>query len=100
MNQRIVFQENACLHVEGLPNFMASPQCLGYTHYRKLTKEICFPSRGEILNRTKAIVESIKASSVYVATDNDPMLSDLKATLLKYKVYKLSFISFDLSRGG
>ncbi|XP_031560080.1 GDP-fucose protein O-fucosyltransferase 1-like, partial [Actinia tenebrosa] len=79
--------ENACMHVEGLPNFMASPQCLGYSQYRKLNKEICFPSKVEMLNRTKATVERIKASAVYVATDNEPMLSDLKATLLEYKTH-------------
>ncbi|KAK3751827.1 hypothetical protein QZH41_013285, partial [Actinostola sp. cb2023] len=77
---------NACENINGLHNFMASPQCLGYSYYRTVTRELCFPSKEEILNQTKQIVGKTNAKSVYVATDNDPMLSDLRTSLADLKV--------------
>ena len=60
---------------------MASPQCLGYSRYRVLTKEICFPVKENIVNHTQKVVIATGAKSVFVATDNDPMLAELEAVL-------------------
>ncbi|KAK7100919.1 GDP-fucose protein O-fucosyltransferase 1-like [Littorina saxatilis] len=72
---------NACSHIKGSTSFMASPQCLGYKNNKEVTKEICIPSVDIILSLTKEVVESTKATTVYVATDKDPMLDTLKNTL-------------------
>ncbi|KXJ14782.1 GDP-fucose protein O-fucosyltransferase 1 [Exaiptasia diaphana] len=78
--------KNACGNVEGMHNFMASPQCLGYSHYNTVTKEICFPSEQEILKRTREVVLKTKAKSVYVATDANAMLTQLRTSLADLKV--------------
>ncbi|XP_076462292.1 GDP-fucose protein O-fucosyltransferase 1-like [Babylonia areolata] len=72
---------NACEHAKGSSSFMASPQCLGYKGNRKVTPELCLPSPNTILRETKKVVDSIKATVVYVATDKDPMLEKLKTAL-------------------
>lgn len=46
---RNLFQKNACEHVEGNENYMASPQCLGYGRGTKVTHKMCFPPKEEIL---------------------------------------------------
>ncbi|PFX25598.1 GDP-fucose protein O-fucosyltransferase 1-like [Stylophora pistillata] len=72
---------NACDHAEGMPQYMASPQCLGYSRYRTVTKELCFPPKQDILNRTETAVRRFGAKAVFVATDNDPMKEELKFRL-------------------
>ena len=77
----LFFKKNACEHVEGIHRFMASPQCLGYSRYRTVTRDLCFPPKQDILNRTEEAVRKYKAKAVFVATDNDPMLEELKIRL-------------------
>lgn len=60
---------------------MASPQCLGYSRYRTVTRDLCFPPKQDILNRTEEAVRKYRAKAVFVATDSDPMLEELKITL-------------------
>jgi len=74
-------QKNACEHAPGMPQYMASPQCLGYTRYRTVTKDLCFPPRQDILNRTEEAVRTYDAKAVFVATDNDPMIDHLNFRL-------------------
>jgi peptide-O-fucosyltransferase len=80
---------NACKNAEGLHAFMASPQCLDeHTTYtdngsrRQLTREMCLPSKKTILNDLEdVLVNKLNGtiSNVYIATDKDPMLSDIRA---------------------
>ncbi|XP_068678139.1 LOW QUALITY PROTEIN: GDP-fucose protein O-fucosyltransferase 1-like [Montipora foliosa] len=72
---------NACEHADGIPQFMASPQCLGYSQYRTVTRDLCFPPKQDILNRTEQTVRNHGVKSVFVATDNDPMLEELNFKL-------------------
>ena len=64
-----------------MPQYMASPQCLGYSRYRTVTKELCFPPKQDILSRTEEAVRRFKAKAVFVATDSDPMTDELKFRL-------------------
>ncbi|XP_062506705.1 GDP-fucose protein O-fucosyltransferase 1-like isoform X1 [Corticium candelabrum] len=73
--------ENACSHVDTAPRFMASPQCLGWDGAKRVTKEICLPSKEDVLQQTEAIVKRINAKSLYVATDRNPMLEDFRVRL-------------------
>ena len=75
------FQKNACEHVATSTQFMASPQCLGYSRYRGVSEDLCFPPKEEVLNRTELVARDIGAKAVFVATDNDPMIEDLRARL-------------------
>lgn len=72
---------NACEHADGIPQFMASPQCLGYSQYRTVTRDLCFPPKQDILNRTEQAARNHGVKSVFVATDNDPMLEELNFKL-------------------
>ena len=67
--------------MEGIHRFMASPQCLGYSRYRTVTRDLCFPPKQDILNRTEEAVIKYRAKAVFVATDSDPMLDELKFRL-------------------
>ena len=57
---------------------MASPQCLGYSRYRKVTRDLCAPPRDKVVKTAKETVERIQASFLFIATDNDPMLDEFR----------------------
>ncbi|XP_067678470.1 GDP-fucose protein O-fucosyltransferase 1-like [Haliotis asinina] len=78
--------ENACVHAEGRSAFMASPQCLGYTGKGKVTREMCLPPDKEVLRLTREVVLSSQARVVFVATDRNPMLQQLKEHLKDLQV--------------
>ena len=42
------FQRNACTHIDGMRQFMASPQCMGYNG-GGVTDKICFPADEDVL---------------------------------------------------
>lgn len=60
---------------------MASPQCLGYSRYRTVTRDLCFPPKKDILKRIEEAVKKYRAKAVFVATDSDPMLDELNFRL-------------------
>ncbi|XP_023931286.1 GDP-fucose protein O-fucosyltransferase 1-like, partial [Lingula anatina] len=79
--------ERACEHADGLPTYMASPQCLGYSGVdRKVTVKMCFPPKEEILRLTKNIVIKTRAKHIYVATDKNPMIKEIEDHLKPQKV--------------
>jgi peptide-O-fucosyltransferase len=47
---------------------------------------MCLPSEKEILKRVKKTVKAVKAKSVFVATDDNPLLQKLTKALQKLKV--------------
>ena len=75
------YKKNACEHAEGMPQYMASPQCLGYSRYRAVTRDLCFPPKKDILKRTEEAVRKYGAKAVFVATDSDPMIDVLNFRL-------------------
>ncbi|XP_072017840.1 GDP-fucose protein O-fucosyltransferase 1-like [Amphiura filiformis] len=75
---------SACKHVDEERHLFASPQCLGYNfEYGRLTPEICFPPEKLVKITIKKMVKAIKAKSVFVATDADPLLEDIRRALPK-----------------
>ncbi|XP_013394637.1 GDP-fucose protein O-fucosyltransferase 1 isoform X2 [Lingula anatina] len=79
--------ERACEHADGLPTYMASPQCLGYSGAdRKVTVKMCFPPKEEILRLTKNILIKTRAKHIYVATDKNPMIKEIEDHLKPQKV--------------
>lgn len=72
---------NACEHSDNMDNFMASPQCLDGQTDRKVTKEICFPSKETVLKDLETVLLTTykgHIKNVYVATDKDAMLNEIK----------------------
>ncbi|XP_006818460.1 GDP-fucose protein O-fucosyltransferase 1-like [Saccoglossus kowalevskii] len=82
--------KKACDHVKNDNvgrQLFASPQCLGYNNeHGKLTYDLCFPGVDEILKKTKKAVKKIKAKGVFVATDDNPLISELTKSLKSQKV--------------
>lgn len=89
INQPLPFQERACEHVKDSTTtaFFASPQCIPTGSKRKLSYEMCFPPKKEVLKKVKKIVKKTKAKRVFVATDNDPMIKELNEALKSLKVF-------------
>ncbi len=75
--------ENACNHInDEYTNYMASPQCLDDNNLnRKLTKELCLPSKQIILDQLEVVVKEKQIKNIYIATDKDPMLNEIKNRL-------------------
>jgi peptide-O-fucosyltransferase len=77
-----IFQSRVCDLVGESSQLFSSPQCLGYRNeYGKLTQEMCFPSTSTIIKQIKRAVKKIKATSVFVASDRNHLLSELATSL-------------------
>lgn len=80
-------QKRACGHIDKSRNMFASPQCLGYKmEHGEMTLELCYPSKDTILKQVRDVVKKTKAKAVFVATDDNPLLQELKDKLKKLKV--------------
>lgn len=82
----------ACNHIEHSPMLFAASQCLGYDNeYGGATPEMCFPSKDAVLKQLKRTVKAMKARAVFVASDNDHMISEINKFFsdMKVKAYKL-----------
>ncbi|XP_075212850.1 O-fucosyltransferase 1 isoform X2 [Lycorma delicatula] len=71
----------ACEHIEHSPNLFAAPQCLGYRNeYGPATREMCLPNRDLIIKQMKRVIRGLKdIKSIFVASDNNHMIGDLKS---------------------
>lgn len=81
-------QVRACEHIQHSSNLFAAPQCVGYRNeYGRATYDMCLPSRETIIKQLKRMLRNTKdIRSVFVASDNNHMLSDLKEALKKTEV--------------
>ncbi|KAH8859881.1 GDP-fucose protein O-fucosyltransferase 1 [Schistosoma japonicum] len=87
---------SACSHLKSnLRMLFSSAQCHGDFNELppyKVTEDMCVPSKKLVLRTISYGVRIIKAKSVYVSTDNDPMLSlircHLSNTTVKHVVWK------------
>ena len=80
----------ACEHVDkGLEQLFSSPQCLGYRgEHGKLTKELCLPSLSTVARQVRRAAKQVKAVAVFVASDSEHLLDQLRNEL---RTTKLSF---------
>lgn len=46
---------------------------------------MCLPSKKEVAKKTRQLVKKYKAKSVFIATDEDPMIEEIKKELKKLK---------------
>lgn len=85
----------ACEHVKHSPNLFAAPQCLGYRNeFGNATPEMCLPPLKTIVKQIKRILKTLKDPvAVFVASDNNYMLTELSEALKRSEVKKLTLIS-------
>ncbi|KAJ1519866.1 hypothetical protein ONE63_004108 [Megalurothrips usitatus] len=79
----------ACEHINHSPSLFSAPQCLGYRNERgKATHEMCFPSKDTIIKQIKRHLRKLtdKATSIFVASDSNHMISDLQEALKRQEV--------------
>ncbi|XP_064457674.1 GDP-fucose protein O-fucosyltransferase 1-like [Ornithodoros turicata] len=84
----------ACEHVEGSPLLFSAPQCAGY-HGEKgsINAEVCFPSKDTVLKQIRRVVRALKARAVFVASDNNHMITDITEALKLHKVQAYKYES-------
>lgn len=64
----------------------SSEQCTDRGTGIKLTKEMCNPPKKEIIEKVVHFVKERKLKALFIATDNDPMITDFKKALKRFKV--------------
>ncbi|XP_066159186.1 GDP-fucose protein O-fucosyltransferase 1 isoform X2 [Euwallacea fornicatus] len=94
----------ACEHIPESPNLFSAAQCLGYRNELGVaTNEMCLPSKELIIRQLKRTIKNINNSdgnasnhktvvAVFVSSDSNHMLEDLRAAL---KRMNISVIKFD-----
>lgn len=82
------FQVRACEHIQHSPNLFAAPQCIGYRNeFGPATQEICLPPHDVIIKQLKRVIRSLKdIASIFVASDSNHMVQELKEAFKKTKV--------------
>ena len=96
-------QIQGCDRINGASSFMESPQCLGYSKYRKgmpdlkVSRDLCAPPTDTILKTVEEIVVKIDAQYLFIATDNNPMLNDFQKHLQPLNVSNLLLLEIQYS---
>ena len=63
-------------------SLFASAQCVGYFNENgDATKEMCIPSNNEIYSKIELAINTVHATSVFVASDHDHMIGKLRSYL-------------------
>jgi len=87
---------NACALVGDSRDLFASPQCTGHRQeHGVLTHEMCFPTSQIIIKELKRAVKKINATSVFVASDSNHMISELRSALKNLQVSEVRKLSYE-----
>ncbi|XP_033103515.1 GDP-fucose protein O-fucosyltransferase 1-like [Anneissia japonica] len=79
--------KKACEHASSGRQFFASPQCLGFNNeHGQMSDELCYADWKTINKQLKKTIRLIKATAVFVATDHDPSVKELKNNFKNVKV--------------
>ncbi|XP_068620922.1 GDP-fucose protein O-fucosyltransferase 1 isoform X2 [Battus philenor] len=78
----------ACQHVKDSPRLFAAPQCVGYKNERGiLTQSMCLPQKTEIIKQLKRALKKVNnIRFIFVASDSNHLLDDLKASLRQFNI--------------
>ncbi|CAG5021835.1 unnamed protein product [Parnassius apollo] len=78
----------ACHHVKDSPRLFAAPQCVGYKNERGLlTQSMCLPEKSEIIKQIKRAMKKLNdIKYIFVASDSNHMIDDLKTALRQFDV--------------
>lgn len=85
----------ACEHIDDSPNLFSAAQCIGYRmEHGRATKDMCEPSKELIIKQIKQEIKAFHAKhsnnpikSIFVASDNDYMISELNEALKRLKIF-------------
>jgi len=75
-------------------HLFSTPQCLGYRHeHGRLTTSMCYPPTSEVVKQLKRAIKNTGATSVFVASDRNHLLTELTEALkrMDITVAKLDF---------
>lgn len=86
--------QRACEHINDSPNLFSAAQCIGYRNEKgKATKEMCEPTKELIIKQIKQEIKAYHVKyptnpikSIFVASDNDHMISELNEALKRLKL--------------
>lgn len=90
----------ACKHIPDSPSLFSAPQCLGYhNEHGKATMDMCLPSKEIIVRQLKRIIKNANnldskdkvIKSVFVASDSNHMIDDLKSGLKRMKIHVVKY---------
>lgn len=85
----------ACSHIPQSPNLFAAPQCLGYKNEKgPATMDMCLPTKETIIRQLKRTIKNYNSKrdadkqlkSIFIASDNNHMLDELRDALKRMKV--------------
>lgn len=82
----------ACEHVNMSPLLFAAPQCLGYRNeFGAATQELCYPPVDTVVKQLKrAVREHGSIKYIFVATDNNPLTTQLTEAFKKTDILLVS----------
>lgn len=86
--------KRACEHIKDSPNLFSAAQCVGYRNEKgPATKEMCEPTKESIVKQIKQEIKTYHAKyptnpikSIFVASDNDYMITELNEGLKRLKI--------------
>lgn len=86
--------KRACEHIDDSPKLFSAAQCVGYRNEKGVaTKDMCQPSKELIIKQIKQELKAYHTKyttnpikSIFVATDNDAMISELNDGLRRLKI--------------
>lgn len=86
--------KRACELIDDSPKLFSAPQCVGYLNEKgKATMDMCFPTKELIIKQIKQEIKTYHAKypnnaikSIFVASDNDHMISELNDGLKRLKI--------------
>lgn len=85
----------ACSHIPQSPNLFAAPQCLGYKNEKGgATMDMCLPTKETVIRQLKRTIKNYNSKrdkdghlrALYVASDSNHMLDELRDALKRMKV--------------
>lgn len=87
--------KRACEHINDSPMLFSAAQCVGYRNEKgHTTKEMCEPPKELIIKQIKQEIKTYHAKhsnnpikSIFVASDNDYMISELNEALKRLKIF-------------
>lgn len=84
----MLLQVSVCeeLKTGKIDKLFCSEQCTGYGKDRKLTFEMCAPSKKDILKTVKKYLKQVSAKRLFIGTDNNSMVQEFKKALKKMEV--------------
>eukprot|EP00794_Sanderia_malayensis_P015908 gene15908-17508_t len=79
---------NVCNEIkkQDIDKLFCSEQCTGYRNKRKLTYEMCAPSKKEIIRKVEKYLKKLETKRLFIGSDHDSMADEFKKAFKNVKV--------------